>query len=66
VIFEEPQEAKFVVSPTTPVREIWISALSTSFQAGLVRIQNTFVSEKTGENLLEVMAGCFPSSSARR
>jgi len=30
VIFEEPEEAKFVISPNTPVREIWISALSTS------------------------------------
>jgi len=28
VIFEEPEEAKFVISPNTPVREIWISALS--------------------------------------
>src|SRR5436189_247384 len=29
VIFEEPEEATFVISPNTPVREIWISALST-------------------------------------
>ena len=34
VIFEEPEEAKFVISPNTPVREIWISALSTSFKLG--------------------------------
>src|SRR6266852_3577423 len=32
VVFEEPEEAKFVISPNTPVREIWISALSTSFK----------------------------------
>src|SRR5260370_36495084 len=31
VVFEEPEEAKFVISPNTPVREIWVSALSTSF-----------------------------------
>ena len=55
VIFEEPEEAKFVVSPNTPVREIWISALSTSFKLGWSESKNTFVSEKTGENLLEVM-----------
>jgi iron donor protein CyaY len=56
VIFEEPEEAKFVVSPNTPVREIWISALSTSFKLGWSDSKNTFVSEKTGENLLEVMS----------
>ena len=56
VIFEEPEEAKFVVSPNTPVREIWISALSTSFKLGWSDSKNTFVSDKTGENLLEVMS----------
>ena len=56
VIFEEPEEAKFVVSPNTPVREIWISALSTSFKLGWSDTKNTFVSDKTGENLLEVMS----------
>ena len=35
VIFEEPEEAKFVISPNAPVREIWISSLS-KFQTGLV------------------------------
>jgi iron donor protein CyaY len=56
VIFEEPEDAKFVVSPNTPVREIWISALSTSFKLGWSDAKNAFVSEKTGENLLEVMS----------
>src|SRR5207302_6435223 len=56
VIFEEPEEAKFVVSPNTPVREIWISALSTSFKLGWSDSKNAFVSEKTGEYLLEVMS----------
>jgi iron donor protein CyaY len=56
VIFGEPEEAKFVVSPNTPVREIWISALSTSFKLGWSDSKNTFISEKTGENLLEVMS----------
>ena len=36
VIFEEPEEVKFVISPNTPIREIWISALSTSFKLGVV------------------------------
>jgi iron donor protein CyaY len=56
VIFEEPEEAKFVVSPNTPIREIWISALSTSFKLGWSDSKNSFISEKTGENLLEVMS----------
>ena len=56
VIFEEPEEAKFVISPNTPVREIWISALSTSFKLGWSDSKNAFVSEKTGENLLQVMS----------
>jgi iron donor protein CyaY len=56
VIFEEPEEAKFVVSPNTPVREIWISALSTSFKLNWSDAKNAFVLEKTGENLLDVMS----------
>ena len=51
VIFEEPEEAKFVISPNTPVREIWISALSTSFKLGWSEARNAFVLEKTGEDL---------------
>ena len=56
VIFEEPEAAKFVVSPNTPVREIWISALSTSFKLGWSEAKNAFVLEKTGESLFEVMS----------
>jgi frataxin len=56
VIFEEPGEAKFVISPNTPVREIWISALSTSFKLGWNESRNAFVLEKTGEDLHEVMS----------
>jgi iron-sulfur cluster assembly protein CyaY len=55
VIFEEPEEVKFVVSPNTPVREIWISALSTSFKLGWSDAKKTFVLEKTGEDLFAVM-----------
>ena len=56
VIFEEPEEAKFVISPNTPVREIWISALSTSFKLGWNDSRNTFVHEKSGEDLHAVMS----------
>ena len=56
VIFEEPEEAKFVVSPNTPVREIWISALSTSFKLGWSEAKGAFVLDKTGEDLFQVMS----------
>src|SRR6202140_5135154 len=56
VIFEEPEPAKFVISPNAPIREIWISALSTSFKLGWSEAKNAFVLEKTGENIFEVMS----------
>jgi iron donor protein CyaY len=55
VIFEEPEEAKFVISPNAPIREIWISALSTSFKLGWSDARNAFVQEKTGDDLFAVM-----------
>jgi len=56
VIFEEPEAAKFVISPNTPIREIWISALSTSFKLGWSESRGTFVHEKSGEDLRGVMS----------
>jgi CyaY protein len=32
LVFEEPHDSKFVVSPNAPVRQIWVSALSRSFK----------------------------------
>jgi CyaY protein len=32
VVFEEPRDAKFVVSPNAPVRQIWVSAMSRSYK----------------------------------
>ena len=42
IIFEEPEEARFVISPNTPVRQIWISALTTSFKLGWSDAAGTF------------------------
>jgi CyaY protein len=56
VQFQDADETKFVVSPNTPVREIWISALSTSFKLGWSDARNNFVLEKTGEDLRQVMS----------
>lgn len=32
LVFEEPHEAKFVVSPNAPVRQIWVSAMAKSYK----------------------------------
>jgi CyaY protein len=32
LIFEEPSDAKFVVSPNAPVRQIWVSAMARSYK----------------------------------
>ena len=32
ILFEEPSETRFVISPNTPVRQIWVSALVRSFK----------------------------------
>jgi CyaY protein len=32
VVFEEPTESKFVVSPNAPVRQIWVSAMARSYK----------------------------------
>jgi CyaY protein len=32
VVFEEPVDTKFVVSPNAPVRQIWVSAMSRSYK----------------------------------
>lgn len=56
VLFEEPEEVRFVISPNTPVRQIWISALSTSFKLGWSEQAGAFVLEKTGETLEQLMS----------
>jgi len=55
VLFEEPEETRFVISPNTPVRQIWISALSTSFKLGWSDTASAFVLDKSGETLNQVM-----------
>jgi iron donor protein CyaY len=54
--FEDEEETRFVISPNSPVRQIWISALTTSFKLGWSDAAQAFVLEKTGENLTEVMS----------
>ena len=50
VVFEQPP-GKFVITPNTPVRQVWISALSTSFKLEWNEAAREFVLPKTGESL---------------
>ena len=50
VIFDEPP-GKFVITPNTPVRQIWISALATSFKLDWDAAAGVFVLPRTGEQL---------------
>ncbi len=55
IVFDEPP-AKFVVTPNTPVRQIWISALSTSFKLEWSDSAQAFILPKTMEDLKTVTA----------
>src|ERR1700688_4150437 len=57
VLFEDADETKFVISPQTPVRQIWISALTTSFKLAWSDAAGAFVLEKTGETVMQLMGG---------
>jgi len=50
VEFEQPA-SKFVVSPNAPMRQIWISALSTSFKLDWDDASSAFILTRTGEPL---------------
>lgn len=56
IVFEEPSHAKFIVSPNAPARQIWVSALATSYKFGWDNASERFVLDKTHEPFLEVMA----------
>jgi CyaY protein len=54
VVFEEAS-GKFVVTPNTPVRQVWISALSTSFKLDWHADVAAFVLPRTGEQLIPLL-----------
>jgi len=43
ILFEEPTETKFVVSPNAPVRQIWVSAQARSYKLLWSSEAETFV-----------------------
>ena len=53
--FEEPK-AKFVVSPNTPVRQIWVSAHSKSFKLDWQPERDAFILPDTGQSLDSLIA----------
>jgi CyaY protein len=50
VEFEDPP-AKFVISPNTPVRQIWVSANSRSYKLDWDVVENSFVHVDSGDSL---------------
>ena len=46
--FDDPP-AKFVISPNSPVKQIWVSALSKSFKLGWDDNRGDFVLPETGQ-----------------
>ena len=55
VVFDEPP-AKFVITPNAPVRQIWISALSTSFKLDWSDEANGFILPRDGTLLKPLVA----------
>src|SRR5262249_26593347 len=53
VLFEEPSEARFVVSPNAPVRQIWVSAMARGYRLAWSPDQNAFVLD--GETLQQLV-----------
>jgi iron donor protein CyaY len=53
LVFEEPRDAKFVVSPNAPVRQIWVSAMSRSFKLTWDSDRGVFA--LSGESLADLL-----------
>jgi iron donor protein CyaY len=63
LLFEEPGEAKFVISPNAPVRQIWVSAMARSYKLAWSPEKTAFALD--GEalpQLLERLARAFLDS----
>jgi CyaY protein len=53
--FDDPP-ARFVVSPNSPVRQVWVSAHSRSFKLAWDDARASFVLPATGQTLTELIA----------
>jgi CyaY protein len=64
LVFEEPGEMRFVVSPNAPVRQIWVSAMSRSYKLAWAPDRNAFALDgETLPQLLERLAKTFLEGS---
>src|SRR4051812_38585936 len=65
LVFEEPSEMKFVVSPNAPVRQIWVSAMARSYKLSWVPESGAFALDgETLPQLLDRLAREFLNGSA--
>jgi CyaY protein len=60
LVFEEPSEMKFVVSPNAPVRQIWVSAMARSYKLSWAPELDAFALDgETLPQLLDRLAHTF-------
>ncbi|HEY6214632.1 MAG TPA: frataxin domain-containing protein [Vicinamibacterales bacterium] len=60
VVFEQPADAKFVVSPNAPVRQIWVSAMARSYKLSWSPAAGRFALDgETLPQLLERLSRTF-------
>jgi iron-sulfur cluster assembly protein CyaY len=65
LVFEEPGEMKFVVSPNAPVRQIWVSAMARSYKLAWAPDLDAFALDgETLPHLLDRLARQFLDGSA--
>jgi len=60
LVFEEPAETKFVVSPNAPMRQIWVSAMAKSYKLPWSPVLQTFaLGDEPLPRLLERLTRTF-------
>ena len=60
LVFEEPHDTKFVVSPNAPVRQIWVSAMARSYKLSWASEADAFaLNDEVLPVLLARLAGEF-------
>jgi iron donor protein CyaY len=50
IVFENGS-SKFVITPNTPIRQVWVSAQATSFKLDWSESENSFTLTRSGETL---------------
>lgn len=56
VTFEEGEPGKFIISPNSSARQLWVSARVSSYKFDWSQSQSTFVLASTGETIKDVIA----------